>query len=345
VLYLCYIAKAVWPAGLAAYYPPHPHSLLSVLGAAAILLAVTAASVRWVRRCPYFLTGWLWYLGMLVPVIGIVQQVGDQDMADRYAYLPMVGLSIAVTWTAASAIAQRPTSAHGTLLRGAAVVSLLWLAALTVAAARQAAYWADSRTLFEHALAVTDGNYIMANNLGVILARQPGQSAEAMARFRQAIVFKPGHAAAHANLGLELMRSGKMDEASAQLAEAVRLNPKLAMAQADLGVMFVGEGNYEEARRHLKESLRLDPWQAEAQNNMCGVLLHLGRPPEAVAHCTEALKLRPGYAKARINLARALALQGLKAEAERELNLALRDNPNDPSARQALLDLRNGQLR
>lgn len=338
--YLGYIAKAVWPAGLAAFYPPHPHSLPSALGAAAILLAITAAAVKWVRRCPSFLIGWLWYLGMLVPVIGIVQQVGDQAMADRYAYLPMVGLSIAAIWTAAGAIAQRPT-----MLRGAAVVSLLWLAVLAVVAARQAMYWADSRTLFEHALAVTDGNYIMANNLGVILGRQPGQSAQAMALYRQALVFAPFHAAAHANLGSELAKSGQWEEARKHLEAAVRLDPGMAAPQANLGIVFAAEGNYQDAQRHFEESLRLDPVQAEAQNNMCGVLLHLGRPEEAAAHCTEALKVRPGYAKARINLARALALQGGKAEAERELNLVLRDNPNDPSARQALLDLRTGQLR
>ncbi len=345
VSYVAYIAKAVWPAGLAAFYPPHPHSLSSVLGAAAILLAVTAAAVKWVRRCPYFLTGWLWYLGMLAPVIGLVPQVGDQAMADRYAYLPMVGLSIAAIWTVAGAIAQRPPSAHKTVLRGAAVVSVLWLAALAVASARQATYWADSRTLFEHALAVTDGNYIMANNLGVVLGRQPGQSARAMALYRQALAFAPFHAAAHANLGSELAKSGRWEEAREHLETAVRLDPGLAAPQANLGIVFAAEGNYQEAQRYFEESLRLDPVQPEAQNNMCGVLLRLGRPKEAAAHCTEALKLRPGYAKARINLARALALQGRKAEAEQELNLLLHDNPNDASARQTLLDLRNGQLR
>jgi tetratricopeptide (TPR) repeat protein len=343
VSYAGYIAKAIWPADLAAYYPPHPHSLLSVFGAASILLVITAAAVKWARRCPYLLMGWLWFLGMLVPVIGIVLQVGDQAVADRYAYLPMVGLFIAAIWTAADAIAQR--HAHGTLLRCAAAVALLWLATLAMVSARQAAYWADSRTLFEHALAVTDGNYIMANNLGVILARQPGQSARAMALYRQALAVAPFHAAAHANLGSELAKSGQWEEARQHLEAAVRLDPSMAAPQANLGIVFAAEGNYQEAQRHFEESLRLDPAQPEAQNNMCGVLLQLGRPEEAAAHCTEALKMRPGYAKARINLARALALQGREAEAERELNLLLRDNPNDPSARQALLNLRNGQLR
>ena len=203
--YFSYIVKAVWPAGLAAYYPPHPHSLLSTFGGAVILLTITAAALKYARHCPYLLTGWLWYLGMLVPVIGLIPQVGDQSMADRYAYLPMVGLSIAAIWTAAEAMIQRPD-----MLRAAAVLSVMWLATLAVAAARQVTYWSDSRTLFEHALAVTDGNYIMANNLGVILARQPGQSGQAMALYRQSLAWAPLHASAHANLGSELARSGKV---------------------------------------------------------------------------------------------------------------------------------------
>jgi tetratricopeptide (TPR) repeat protein len=336
VSYISYIAKAVWPTGLAAYYPPHPHSLQSTLVAAVILLAVTGAAVKYAGRCPYFFTGWLWYLGMLVPVIGIVPQVGDQAMADRYAYLPMVGLSIAAIWTAAEAMEHKPR-----MLRAVAVLSVIWLATLAVATARQVTYWADSRTLFEHALAVTDRNCIMANNLGVIVAQQPGQSTQAIALYRQSLAWAPFHAAAHANLGGELAKSGAWDEARNHLETAVRLDPTMAAAQANLGIVLAAEGNYPDALRRLEESLRLDPTEAEPQNNMCGVLLRLGRPNEATAHCTEALKLRPNYAKARINLARALTLQGRKAEAERELNLALRDNPNDVSVRQAPSHLRH----
>lgn len=340
VSYLGYLAKTVWPAGLAAFYPAHPLSVPSVLGAAAILLVVTVAAVIWVRRCPGFLVGWLWYLGMLVPVIGIVQQVGDQNFADRYDYLPMVGLTIAAIWVAGDAIAKRPA-----MVRAGAVFSVLWLLTLAVSAARQTNYWADSRTLFEHGLAVTEGNYFLANNLGVILESKNGPSAESAALFRQAIAFKPNHAPAHVNLALDLIRLGRMEEARAHLIEAVRLNPKLAMAQAALGIMFVGDGNYDEARRRLEESLRLDPEQAEAQNNMCAVLLHSDRAQEAAAHCAAALKVKPDYVMARINLARAFALQDKKGEAERELNLALREDPSSLTARQALVDLRSGQLR
>ena len=340
VSYIAYIAKAVWPADLAAVYPPRSNNFASALAAAAVLLTVTAAAVKWVRRYPWFLTGWLWYLGMLVPVIGIVPQVGDQIMADRYVYLPMVGLWVAVVWTAAEAIGKRLP-----MLRAAAIVSLLWLGALAATAARQATYWADSRTLFEHALKVTDGNYIMANNLGVILARQPGEAAQAMALFRQALAFAPFHTAAHANLGSELMKLGQWNEARKHLETAVRLDPRLAAPQADLGIVMAAEGDYQEALRRFEGSLRLNPEQPEAQNNMCGVLLQLGRPAEAAAHCTEALKARPGYAKARINLARALALQGRQAEAAQELNLVLQRNPDDSAARQALLDLRAAAIR
>ena len=340
VSYVFYLEKAIWPSGLAVFYPPHPYGLAAVLGSAAILLAITVAAVKLVRRCPALLIGWLWYLGMLLPVIGIVQQVGDQVVADRYVYLPMVGLSIAAIWTAAEAIEQRPL-----ILRAAATLSILWLVALALSAARETAYWADSRTLFEHGLSVTQGNYILADNLGVALEKKDGPSPESAALFRQAILWKPNHAPAHANLGLELMRSGRMEEARAQFVDAIRLDPRSPIAQAGLGVMFAGEGNYDEARRRLEESLRLDPEQASAQNNLCAVLLRFGLAEEAAAHCAEALKVKPDYAMARINLARAFALQSRNAEAEQELNQALQDDPGNRIARQALLDLRSGHLR
>ena len=367
VFYIGYMAKAVWPAGLAPFYPPHPQSLASVFGAAAVLLAVTAAAVIWVRRCPGLLIGWLWYLGMLLPAIGFVQQLGDQVMADRYTYLPMIGLSIAAVWTAAGVAAQRPW-----MLRTAAVASLLYLAALSVAAARQAAYWADSRTLYEHALAVTEGNYVMANDLGELLEHEDGPSAEAAAMFRKSIAFAPNHASAHLNLGRELMKAGQLSGARAQIVDAARLDPSMPLVQESLGVVLVASDydKYQKARRCLDESLRLDPVQpeahddscnigirlidttstagdvqAEAQNDTCNILLYFARPEEAATHCTDALKARPGYTAARVNLARALAREGRKADAERELNLALHNHPADAIAREALLDLQNGNLR
>lgn len=342
VSYAGYIVKMVWPAGLAVFYPPHRHGAASVLGSAALVGAVTLAAVKWAGRRPYLLTGWLWYVGMLVPAIGIVQ-VGDQAMADRYTYLPMVGLSIAVIWMAADAMEHRPG-----MERGAAVVSILGLAALAVAAARQASYWEDSRTLYEHALAATDGNYVMANDLGAVLG-QAGPSAQAEALYRQAIALRPGYADAHANLGHELLKSGRLEEGRAQLAEAVRLDPMLPAAQADLGFVFASEGSYQEARTHLAEALRLNPANAQSQNDMCFVLLRLGRPEEASAHCTEALNLDPGLVFARINLAKAHAAEGKQADAERELNALVQRNPGNAAARQALVDLQddlqNGKLR
>lgn len=312
VYYVGYIAKAVWPAGLAAFYPAHPHALASVLGSAAVLLAVTAAAVKWVRRCPAFLAGWLWYLGMLLPAIGIVQQLGDQVIADRYTYLPMIGLYIAAVWVAAEAVAQRPR-----LLRAAAVASVLCLAALSVAAARQVTYWADSRSLFEHSLAVTDGNYVTANNLGEVLQRADGPSAEAAAMFRQSIAFNPRHAAAHLNLGLELMKAGQLAEARAQIVEAARLDARMPVVSDNVGLALLANDydSYQKGRRCFDEALRLNPSQppaqdaacsmrfrlidttstvpaarAQAQGDMCRVLLYFARPQEAATHCAEAVK-------------------------------------------------------
>jgi len=334
-----YMLKALWPVNLAAFYPPHPHAPATVLGAATLLALITAAAVKSARSRPYFLVGWLWFLGMLVPVIGLVQ-VGGQAMADRYTYLPFVGLSIAAIWTVADALKRRPG-----LHRGAAVCSALALAALAAAAARQAEYWQDSRTLFEHAIAVTDGNYIMENNLGVTLIKKDQPSPEAAALYRRALAANPDYADARANLGRELVKSARFDEARSQLLEAVRLNPRMAEPHADLGVIAAARGNYQEARLELEESLRLNSADAETHSNLCFVFLHLGRPADAVAQCTEALNLNPDQENARVNLAKAYAAESRRADAERELNEALRRNPNNAYARATLAELKAAPAR
>ena len=166
IAYVTYIEQALWPANLAALYPEAPPAPGSAALALIILLAVTVAALAFARMRPYLPAGWFWYLGMLLPVIGIVQ-VGVQARADRYTYVPLVGLTIAIVWTAADWLERHPG------LKGAvAAVAVALLLAFAAGAWRQAAYWKDSRTLFEHTLAITDRNYIMRNNLGVVLARQ-----------------------------------------------------------------------------------------------------------------------------------------------------------------------------
>ncbi len=333
IAYATYLVKTFWPFDLAVLYPGEPPGTGTALIAAAVLLAVTAAAFATIRRRPYFVVGWLWYLGTLVPVIGLVQ-VGVQSTADRYTYLPLVGLSIALVWGLADAVASRPV-----LRQGAAALAGASLALLAIEAHAQAAYWRDSRTLFEHTVEVTKGNYIILNNLGVTLAAD-GRHDEAMADYRQAISINAGYAEARANLGHELLRTGKLDEAYDMLVEALRLKPDAAEAQGDLGVLLAARGNFQEGRQHLQESLRLAPANAEMQSDLCYVLQRLGQFDDALVHCAEALRLRPGLVDGHFNRATALAEEGKNSEAEAEFSRVLAIDPNHADARAALERLR-----
>ncbi|MGD0481537.1 MAG: tetratricopeptide repeat protein [Terracidiphilus sp.] len=302
IAYVGYMGKTFWPVDLAVLYPARPPAPVAVATATLILVVITVAAWRWAKQRPYFAVGWLWYLGMLLPVIGLVQ-VGVQAMADRYTYVPMVGLSIALIWTVADFVENRAAPRTA-----AAAVAVLALAALTGAAYRQAAYWKNSRTLFEHTLAVTRDNYIIQNNLGVVLANE-GNSTEAVALYRAALVTAPDYAAALANLGHEQLKSGQLAEAYANITKALDLSPDLASAQADLGLLLAARGDFEEARRHIEHSLILAPGDADNESNLCFVLTHLGRPDEAIAHCNAALRINPGMSNAQFNLNNALAAQ------------------------------------
>ncbi len=294
-----YVGKAFWPVDLAVLYPARPPAPAAAAAAMLILVGLTALAWRWSRQRPYFAVGWLWYLGMLVPVIGLVQ-VGVQAMADRYTYVPMVGLSIALVWTIADFVENRAA-----LRTAGAAVAILALFLLAGTAYQQTTYWKTSRALFEHTLAVTRDNYVIENNLGVVLANE-GHSAEAVALYREALATAPGYAAALANLGHEQLESGQLDQAQSNLMKALDLSPNLATAQADLGLLLAARGDFEEARRHIERSLILAPGDADNESNLCYVLTHLGRPDEAIAHCDTALRISPAMSNAQFNLNNAL---------------------------------------
>jgi tetratricopeptide (TPR) repeat protein len=300
IAYVSYMVKTVWPADLAVLYPARGPEFGSAVTALLILAALTWAALRWVKPRPYLAVGWFWYLGMLVPVIGLVQ-VGTQAMADRYTYVPMVGLSIAIVWTVAGLVEHRPA-----LRIAAAAATILALVVLAVASYRQATYWKSSRTLFEHTLAVTTDNSIIQNNLGVIMAGE-GNTVEAIKLYRKALATAPDYAEAHANLGHQLLNSGQLDQAQSSLIKALDLSPNSPLAQADMGLLLAARGEFEGARRHLERSLTLAPGDADNESNLCFVFTHLGRPDEAIAHCNTALRINPGLANAQFNLSNALA--------------------------------------
>ena len=334
--YLGYIGKAFWPVDLAVLYPLRSATSEAVFGAVVILIAVTALAVATIRSRPYILVGWLWYLGMLVPVIGLVQ-VGRQSMADRYTYMPLVGLSIALVWSVAEAVERRPS-----LRQPAAALTSVVMLILAVGAYHQAAYWKDSETLFRHTLAVTRDNSIIENNLGVVLLGQAKYD-EAVKLFAHAVAIDPDYADAHANLGRQYLRTGQMPEAFKQLSEALRLKADSAEPQGDMGLVLASAGRYEEASKHLEESLRLAPDRAEAQSNFCFILQQLGRLDQAIAACETALRLKPDFPNARFNLGMSLAAKGKTDAAIAELSRVPEGNPNYDVARTALMELRKSQ--
>jgi tetratricopeptide (TPR) repeat protein len=329
VAYASYIGKAFWPANLAVLYPYDVHPLAKVLVASALLVALSVAAVVSARKCPYAIVGWLWYLGMLVPVIGLVQ-VGAQSMADRYTYLPLVGLSAAVVWLAADLLAGKAA-----LTRVGSVVACAVLVLFAVQTYRQAGYWISSRALFEHTLAVTKRNHIIHNNLGVVLAGD-GRYDEAISCYKRALEIEPDYADARANVGHVFLALGRLDEAYAELARTLELKPAMVEAHTDMGTLLAAQGRYDESAGHLEESLRLSPAQPNVHSNYAFVLTRLGRADEAISHCNEALRAAPESVDARYNLGMALLAKGSKAGAAAEFSRVLALAPDNAAVRAGL---------
>lgn len=258
-----YVVRSLWPSSLSVYYPfppigwPSWHAGLAA--GALIALSVTLVSLR--RRCPYALAGWLWFLVMLVPVIGLVR-IGGIAMADRYTYLPQVGLLIGAAWCARPAGRQLPR------LHVPAILALAAIVASHAAAARlQVGRWASDKELFTHAAAVTADNWQAHFILGD-LAIDEGRVAAAVAHYREAAQIHPGYGAIRSELGMALERAGLRTEALAQLAEAVRMAPESADAHNNLGAVLYSSGRVSEASAQFEMALRIDPTHAPAQRNL-----------------------------------------------------------------------------
>ena len=318
VSYVAYIGKMLWPARLAVFYP-YPQSLPAwlVAGAFLALVGISLAVIRAGPRHPYLPVGWFWYLGTLVPVIGLIQ-VGDQAMADRYTYIPLIGLFIIVAWGVPDLLLRWPLrrivlpSPFLTRIALPAAASAVILAC-AITAKGQFQYWEDSTTLWTHALAVTTRNNIAHNNLGASLADQ-GKTDEAIAHYSEALRIKSDYADAHNNLGVALADEGKLDEAIAHYFEALRIRPDYADAHSNLGIALANEGKLDEAIAQFAEALRINPDSAKAHNNLGVALASQGKLDEAIAHFNEALRINPDYADAHKNLGVALVQQGQRPD-------------------------------
>ena len=300
VSYAAYLGQSVFPVRLAAFYPGGSWTLGEITLAVAVLAAISAAAFVWRRNRPYFLVGWLWYLGMLVPVIGLVQ-VGLQARADRYTYLPQIGLWILLTWTVVelSAVWRHR---RRVLALGAAVI----LAALIACARAQTGHWRDSQSLWLHTLSCTTSNALAESNLGNAFLHQ-GQLDEAIAHCRQALEIEPDYGDAQNCLGFALFQRGQANEAIAHLEQAVRLQPSSAAAQNNLGITLLQLGRTDHAIAHFQSALSADPDLADAHGNLGVALLRKGQAEAAVAQYQKALELKPDYVGACNNLAWVLA--------------------------------------
>jgi tetratricopeptide (TPR) repeat protein len=365
--YVAYLWATIWPTHLAAFYPLRDIAAWEVIVAGAILIALTTLAWRVRRSHPYVLVGWLWYVVTVAPVIGLMQ-AGEQARADRFMYIPIVGLFVVAVWGGRDALRRVTVPPRAASVAAAAVVVI----AAGMARA-QAATWSDSVTLWQHAAAVTENNYIAYENMAQA-QRERGRLPESEANYRHALTLAPAHspgyeAIIHNSLGMVLDREGKDDEARQHFVEAVRLSPGFAEGQINLanslassgattdaiphfqaaialkpdyieprvglGAVLLREGKPAAAIPEYREALRLDPRLAEAHNGLGGALAMEGQSDAAMAEYQEALRLKP-LPSAHLNIALLLMKRGSAAEARRHLETALSLDPNYEPARQAL---------
>lgn len=320
--YIGYLKKIIWPYPLAVFYPyPSYYPWWKTIGSLLLLIAISYVAFYNMKRHPYLLVGWLWYVGSLIPVIGIIQ-VGSQAMADRYTYVPAIGIFLAFVW-AGNELFQKW---H---VNKAAVVTatLLVFAALSAVTWVQKTYWKDSITLFRHAIAVTTDNYLAHSNLASTYA-QSREFDKAIWHYLEALRAKPDYAMAHNNLGLALDHKGLHADAVQQYSEALRLKPDYAEAYNNLGSALAKQGNWNEAIKNYRKAIELRPHYAEAHNNLATVLVRQGRMAEAIFHYYKAVDSDPYFETAIIQLALALFQQGRIDEAVLSLENGLKRLPN-----------------
>ncbi len=323
VSYVIYLWQMIHPSGLACVYP-NPTNYLSfwqVAGSLVLLLAISGAVWAFRQTHPCLVAGWLWYVGMTIPVIGMVQ-ISYYAHADRYTYLPQIGLYLLLAWAAADLCAG--WRHRRVVLGGLATVIL---AALIFCARAQTSYWRNDELLWTHTLACTSGNYVAHHNLGIVLLRK-GRVDEAITQYQTALQIKPDYAKAHNNLGNALLQKGKVDEAITHCQRALEINPDYAEAHNNLGTALCQKGRVDEAITHYQTALQINPDYADAHNNLGTALCQKGSADEAITHYQTALQIKPDYADAHINLGNALLQKGSADEAIAHFQTALQIKPD-----------------
>lgn len=362
VSYVIYMQKTVWPGGLAAFYPYADLAAWEVLSSAVCLVGISILVLRSARARPHLAVGWFWFLGMLLPVIGLIQ-VGSQSRADRYMYLPMVGLSILIAWSAKDLLIRRPS------LRAAIVVLAAGAGAAWMAASwYQTRYWAGTESLFRHALAVSrnpvahlklaefyldQGRFdesaaegragvdLLPNDaqaridLAAALGRL-GRHRESLEEYARAAGLDPANAIAHSGLSVELSEAGKAAEALQEARDAVRLQPEYAEGRYNLGRLLAQANRIDEAIAQFSEAVRINPDNADFHCSLGIALGNEDRIDEAIGEFREAIHVQPASASAHFNLGSALGMKGDVDDAIAEFSQTLRIDPGFPGAQRSL---------
>jgi Tfp pilus assembly protein PilF len=332
VSYAAYVGQMWWPTRLVALYPYSSLNTWSVLGAALGLAGVTVLAIRGARRCPYLLVGWLWYVLTLLPVIGLVQ-VGVQARADRFTYVPLIGLFVVVAWGVPDLVARWRLPR---LLLPAVASLIVVLCALT--ARQQVRTWRNAMALWQHAVDVMPENYYAHTRLGT-LHLADGRTNEAVEQFAEALRIAPQYAEAHYGFGVALDQQGHLEAAIVQYTDALLAQPGLTEARNNLGVDLATVGRVDDAFAQFTEALRIDPRVAETHDNLGVLLAAEHREEEATAQFLEAVRLQPEAEAARFHLGQALARAGRVDEARAQFQDVLRINPHHEGAAHALADL------
>ncbi len=368
VSYVRYLISFCHPTNLAVIYPLPPNSYpkMLVVGAAIVLIAITVVVLLARRRHPYLIVGWLWYLGMLVPVIGLVQ-VGFQAMADRYTYLPQIGLCIAIAWGGAQLTQEWPRQRLVCASLSAIMIGNLFLCAW-----QQASYWSDSITLWTHTLKCTEDNPVAHNNLGSALLMF-GQHGDAEVQLKKAIAIDSRYSDAYSRLGKSLLDQGRGEEALTLYRQAISLVPESPVLHNDLGNVLAVRGDrmaaiaeyrkalelqpdwfethcnlalnlaadreWEESLKHYRRALDLRPWHETARIGLAYVLSNIGQLEEAAVLCRDTAELWPRSADVRFCLAAVLRRQYRADEALAQLRVCLQLDPSHENARRLLQEM------
>jgi protein O-mannosyl-transferase len=323
IAYLDYLRVLVFPWHLSAFYPYEHHEPILWGAVAGVALAITTWLVLvGARQRPYLAVGWLWFMGMLVPVIGLVQ-VGGQGWADRYVYLPSIGFFVIVIWAGAECAARHSAVKLFMPLASVALIVVTWA---------ELQYWKDTGTLFGRAMEVTTNNYMAMTLVGADDEKR-GQLNQAIALYRQALAIKPKYAEAHFFLGRALEEQHDTPEAASEYREAIRLEPNFDAAHIMLGLSLAREKKFNDAISQYEAALKSNPESAVAQSDWGTALIAQQLWKESIPHFEEALRLDPSLAEAHSSLGVAYLQSGNLAEGAKELRAALNINPQDNESR------------